>query len=222
MSVCVAQVMSDHVIAVREHATFAEIAAVMNRCRVASLPVIDTGNRVIGVVTEDDLLLRETPPGGALTGPRRRRAEHRKRTALTADRLMTAPAVTVTPDTPVRRAARLMHRHRIHHLPVVDPATGRLRGIVSRSDLLTVYERHDEDIHREITRDVIEETFALEPGDFTVAVAQGTVTVHGTVRHRSTAEALLRAIEAVDGVIEVRDHVRYRWDDTGVIPRAYL
>ncbi|MCO6004125.1 BON domain-containing protein [Actinoallomurus purpureus] len=71
-------------------------------------------------------------------------------------------------------------------------------------------------------RDVIEDTPALGPDPFTVTVAQGTVTLRGTVRHRSTAEALQQAIEAVDGVIAVEDHLRYRWDDTRPTPPAYL
>jgi CBS domain-containing protein len=148
--------MSDQVIAVRAKASFAEIAAVMNRWPIASPPVIDTDGRVAGVVSQDDLLLKQTPPGHIPAG-RRRRAERRKRAALTADRLMTSPAITITPDTPVRHAAQIMHRDRIHHLPVVDPVTGRLRGIVSRADLLAVYERPDEDIRREIFRDVVHE-----------------------------------------------------------------
>ena len=67
---------------------------------------------------------------------------------------MTAPAVTVGPDASVADAARLLRRHRIKRMPVVDPA-GPLLGIVSRADLLKVFLRSDADIAQEIREQVL-------------------------------------------------------------------
>jgi len=184
----------------------------MRRFCIASLPVIDRDDRVIGVVTEDDLLARQAraPTRGwrALLGGRR------GRDGSTAGELMTSPALTVTAVTPAREAARTMYRHRIHQLPVIDPASDRLIGIVTRSDLLAVYERPDEEIRREIVYEIIEDGFGLDPGGFVVTVALGTVTIRGEVARRSIARSLVDAIGRVEGVVSVADHLTHRLDDT--------
>lgn len=222
MNIRVADVMSERVIAVRQEADFAEIAGVMRRFGIASLPVIDEDNRVIGLVSADDLLLKEAGRGrGGVMAWRRRRAERRKIGAATARELMTTPAVSVTPATPAREAASLMYRRRIHQLPVVDPVTGRLRGIITRSDLLGVYERPDEEIRRDILTDVIEDDLRMDPDRFTVTVAGGTVTIGGRVERRSFVPDVIAAIERVDGVVAVRNRLTYRWDDSTPMPRAY-
>ena len=79
-----------------------------------------------------------------------RRKEHEKARGTTAGDLMTCPAVTVTPDDTVERAARLMYTRKVKRLPVVD-ANGHLVGIIGRADLLSVFDRTDEDIEPEIT-----------------------------------------------------------------------
>lgn len=222
MDICVADVMSERVIAVRQNAGFAEIAEVMRRFAVASLPVIDGDHRVIGLVSEDDMLLKEARRGrGGIAGWRHHRAERRKMAGATARDLMTAPAVSVTASTPAREAARTMYRRRIHQLPVVDPATGRLRGIVTRSDLLGVYDRPDEDIRREIRTDVIEDDLRMDPSRFAVTVADGTVTISGRLERRSAIPDVIEAIERVDGVVAVTNHLTYRWDDSAPMPRAH-
>ncbi|MFL6056384.1 MAG: CBS domain-containing protein [Actinoallomurus sp.] len=224
MNISVAELMSERVIAVRENAAFTEIVAVMRRCHVASLPVIDADSRVIGLVSEDDLLCKEADQGRktGFTGRVLGRRDRRKIAGRIARELMTSPAVTVTADTPAREAARLMYRHRIHQLPVLDPATGRLRGIVTRSDLLSVYERPDEDIRRDILAEVIEDTFAMDPDRFRVNVTDGTVTIRGEVQRRSVAVTLAEAIKRVDGVVAFKNHLAYQRDDTSPTPPAYF
>jgi len=214
----VADVMRAQVVAVREEARCAEIVGAMRRYRVSSLPVIDSGGRVIGQLYAYDML------GGNGGGPRghgrlrrllrraHRPGEDRPGGEPVATELMSAPAVTVTTATPAREAARAMYRHRIHQLPVVDSAP-RLIGMVTRSDLLAVYERPDEDIRREILHDIIERTLALPPERFDVHVVGGTVTVRGDLALRSAAVRLADAITHVDGVITVLDRLTYERDD---------
>ncbi|MGP3934066.1 CBS domain-containing protein [Nonomuraea sp. KM88] len=111
MSIEVREIMGRVAIAVLADASFAEIVAAMKRFAVGAVTVIDTDRRPMGVVSEDDLLLKEIEPvrhGMSMFESRHRRREHEKATGATASQLMTSPAITVTPDTSVRDAARLM------------------------------------------------------------------------------------------------------------------
>jgi len=218
--VSVADVMRDQVVAVRERARFAEIVAAMRRFHISSLPVIDAEDRVIGLISNYDLLLGDVAYGlGAAHFGRFGRFIHRAARPDVAGRLavelMSAPPVTVTAATPAREAAREMYRCRIHQLPVVDAATGRLTGIVTRSDLLAMYERPDEEIRREILYDIIEHTLAMPPERFEVTAVGGTVTIRGRLERRSDTLRLAEAIAHVAGVITVVDHLKYQLDDTG-------
>jgi CBS domain-containing protein len=223
--VSVADVMRDQVVAVREKARFAEIAAAMRRFHISSLPVIDSQDRVIGLISNYDLLLADGVPEGGRSRLLSR-FRHRDRSGSAerfATELMTSPAVTVTAVTPARDAAREMYRHRIHQLPVVDAVTGRLTGVITRSDLLAVYERPDEDIRAEILHGIIEHTLKMPPVRFGVTVVGGAVTIRGQLERRSAALRLAEAIAHVDGVITVIDHLTYACDDTTPkMPRARL
>jgi CBS domain-containing protein len=221
--------MRDQVVAVRERARFAEIVAAMRRFHISSLPVIDSQDRVIGLISNYDLLLGDVEAHrfGACRGRLLRRFLHRAErhdaAGKLATELMTAPPVTVTAATPAREAAREMYRCRIHQLPVVDALTDRLVGIVTRSDLLAVYERPDEDIRREILYDIIEHTLAMPPECFSVTAVGGAVTIDGRLERRSDALRLVDAITHVGGVITVIDHLAYQRDDTVTkAPRARL
>jgi len=209
MTSLVRDVMTNNVVAVRKEAEFKEIVEVMHRRRVSAFPVLDGGDRVIGVVSEADLLMREAyPPRPAASRLEQRRQVPPKADAMTAAELMTSPAVTITADATVTEAARMMHGHRIKRLPVVDDE-GRLTGIVSRVDLLGVYDRPDAGIGIEIAEQVIAGDFALDPSTFEVAVSGGVVTVVGKVERQAIALSLLDAVWDVAGVIDVRDRLSY-------------
>ena len=210
MSATVKDVMSTHVIAVREMASFKEIAIRLREQRVSAFPVIDDDNKVIGVVSEADLLTKEALEG---TVPRTLQSLTRQRVrsqvkAVTAADLMTKPAVTIGPGEPVSHAARLMFDKRVKRLPVTDD-DGRLIGIVTRSDVLSVYSRPDADIQREITQDLILCTFLCDPGRFTVTVKDGIVTIEGTPETASVGYDIIDAIRHVEGVVAVRDRLSY-------------
>ena len=127
-------------------------------------------------------------------------------TAVTAGQLLTSPAVTIHPDAPVAVAARVMRDRRLKRLPVVD-ADGSLIGIVSRVDLLSVYDRSDTDIQAEIMMQVIGDEFGLDPADFAVTVSAGVVTLVGSVEAEQTALELAARIRHVEGVVVVRDRL---------------
>jgi CBS-domain-containing membrane protein len=225
--VSVADVMRHQAVAVREKARFVEIVSAMRRFHISSLPVIDAQDRVIGLISDHDVLLGDRP--GAPQDHRRGLLDRLRRhpagtpgAGRLATELMSAPAVTVTAATPAREAARAMYRHRIHQLPVVDATNGRLTGIVTRSDLLAVYERPDEDIRREILYDIVEGTLGLPPERFDVTVMGGTVTIHGRLERHSAALRLAEAVAHVGGVITVMDHLTYELDDVARGPGARL
>ncbi len=209
MTSLVAEVMTYNVVAVRREAEYKEIVSVMHRRRVSAFPVLDESDRVIGVVSEADLLLREAyPPRPAAPRHEHHRKVPAKAGARTAAELMTTPAVTIAPQATVTEAARLMHDSKVKRLPVVD-ADGRLVGIVSRDDLLGVYDRPDAEILGEITDRLIGGDFTADPGEFAVTVASGVVTVAGKVERQETALRLLESVWDVAGVVDVRDRLNY-------------
>jgi CBS-domain-containing membrane protein len=213
MNSTVKDVMSTHVIAVRRSAGYKEMAAMLRDQRVSAFPVIDDDNKVIGVVSETDLLAKEALEG---TVPRTLQSLTRQRVrsqvnAVTAADLMTKPAVTIGPDKPVTDAARLMFNRRVKRLPVISD-DGTLIGIVTRSDVLSVYSRPDTEIQHQVTQDLILGTFLCDPGRFTVTVKDGIVTIEGTPESTSVGQDIIDAIRHTEGVVAVRDRLSYRMD----------
>jgi CBS domain-containing protein len=208
MNATVRDVMTTRVIAVKRSADYKEICAVLRRYRVSACPVINEAGKVVGVVSEADLLYKvadPNPPAG-LIRLRWKLGEESKVNAITAGQLMTSPAISVQPDVPVAVAARIMQNRHVRRLPVAGP-DGMLVGIVSRTDLLSVYERPDHDIREEVVADIIAVEFRLDPARFDVTVAAGVVTLAGPVAQADTALALLGRVRHVEGVVAVRDRL---------------
>ncbi|KQX46247.1 MULTISPECIES: CBS domain-containing protein [unclassified Streptomyces] len=201
----VADVMTKKVVAVQPGAEFKEIVAAMERWKVTAVPVVEGEGRVVGVVSEADLLLKEElhdhRPG--LVEQMRRLDATAKAGSHRAEDLMTSPAVTVAPGASLPRAARLMAARRVKRLPVVD-ASGVIQGIVSRSDLLKVFLRPDEDLAAEVRRDVVEHLFPLSRRRVEVRVDAGVVNLSGEVRDSALIPLAARLARAVEGVVDVR------------------
>ena len=132
MNAAVKDVMSTHVMAVRPNAPYKEIAAMLHEQRVSAFPVIDENNKVIGMVSETDLLAKEAFEGTVPRTPQSPTQDSLRTrvNAVTAAGLMTKPPVTIGPDEPVTRAARLMFDRRVKRLPVTSD-DGTLIGIVT-------------------------------------------------------------------------------------------
>jgi osmotically-inducible protein OsmY len=101
-----------------------------------------------------------------------------------------------------------MYRNQVKRLPVVDE-DGHLIGIVSRVDLLGIYDRPDVEICEEITERVIADDFVFDPNEFAVTVSGGVVTITGWVDRQEVALSLLQAVWDVAGVVDVRDRLTY-------------
>ena len=210
MSSTVKDVMSTHVIAVQPTAGYKEMAVTLRDQRVSAFPVIDEDYKVIGVVSESDLLTKEALEGtvpGTLPGLTQRRVRSQV-TGLTAADLMTRPAVTIGPDEPVSHAARLMYSKRVKRLPVTS-GDGTLIGIVTRSDVLSVYRRPDAEIKREITKDLILGTFSCDQARFDVTVKDGVVTITGAPETAQVGHDIIRSVRNMEGVVAVRDRLSY-------------
>src|SRR5260370_24016273 len=140
MKTRVRDIMTTQVVAVRRGASYKEMAAALRQHRVSAFPVVDDNGKVIGVVSEADMLAKEALSGdhtGTITALMHRR-DQEKADGLTAGDLMTHPAVTASPEDSVQLAARLMYTLRIKRLPVIN-ACGQLVGIISRTDVLAVF-----------------------------------------------------------------------------------
>ncbi|MGW7459452.1 CBS domain-containing protein [Streptomyces sp. NPDC054797] len=192
----VADLMTRTAISTQRGTTFKEIARLLDEFGITALPVVDETNRPVSVVSEADLLRRRTSGSGANT----------------AAELMTSPAITARPEWSVVRAARVMEKHRVKRLPVVDSA-GQLIGVVSRSDLLQLFLRRDRAIQEEILEDVLTHTLRLSPSALTVEVEDGLVTLSGSVQRRSLVPIVLRLCQSVDGVVDVINRLHFERND---------
>ncbi|MEV5845293.1 CBS domain-containing protein [Streptomyces sp. NPDC051985] len=200
----VSDVMTTTVVSVGREAPFKELVQLMRDWRVSALPVVEGEGRVVGVVSEADLLHKEEFRDG---DPDRYTQLHRikdmaKAGALTAGELMTSPAITVAPDATLAQAARIMARSRVKRLPVTD-GPGFLQGVVSRADLLKVFLRDDGEIAEEVRREVVSYLFPAPASVLRVEVHDGVVTLAGRIRDTSLVPVAARLVRAVEGVVDV-------------------
>ncbi|MEV7687471.1 CBS domain-containing protein [Streptomyces bungoensis] len=200
----VSDVMTRAVVGVGRGTRFKDIVERMEQAQVGAVPVLEGDGRVIGLVSEADLLpkeeFRDSDPDRVTQ--LRRLPDLAKAGALTAEELMSTPAVTVHGDATLAEAARIMAVRRVKRLPVVD-AEGVLVGVVSRGDLLKVFLRPDNDLADEIRRDVVDVLFPAPVEPVHIVVTDGVVTLTGTVREADRiplAERMARGVEGVVGV----------------------
>lgn len=204
----VSDVMTRTVVAVRRDASFKEIVRTMEQWQVSAVPVLEGEGRVIGVVSEADLLPKEEfrDSGPVLLEQRRRLSDVAKAGAVTAGDLMSTPALTIHPDTTLAQAARIMAVKHVKRLPVVDDL-GMLQGIVSRADLLKVFLRPDADIEEEVRRTVVSYLFPAFSHAIHVNVHEGVVTLRGHIHDTSLISVAVRLVRAVEGVVDVEPHL---------------
>ncbi|MET8945794.1 CBS domain-containing protein [Streptomyces sp. NPDC004542] len=200
----VSDVMTRAVVAVGREAPFKDIVERMDRWKVSALPVLEGDGRVIGLVSEADLLpkeeFRDSDPDRFTQ--RRRLPDLAKAGAVSAGELMSAPAVTVHADATLAEAARIMALRDVKRLPVVT-AEGLLEGVVSRGDLLKVFLRPDKDLADEIRRDVVDPLFPAPVEPVHVMVTEGVATLTGRVRDAARIPLAVRLVRGVEGVVDV-------------------
>ena len=211
----VRDVMTHDVICVTGDTPFKDIVDTLSKHRVSAVPVVDADQNVLGVVSESDLLAKVVaggdPRARIQSGLSTRAQTRRKSHGEVAGELMSAPAVTVHGESSVVHAARVAAMARVRRLPVVD-AHGSLVGIVTRSDLLRVFLRDDEEICTHIVA-MFDSQFCIDTTAVDIAVHDGVVTLTGEVERRLLITPLLDAVRATAGVVGVHDNLTYRFDD---------
>jgi CBS domain-containing protein len=212
----VGEVMTATVVTVPESATYHTVVDLMLSHGISAVPVVDSEGRVVGVVSEADLLYKvefaDREPARHLIERRRTRDGRIKALGTVAADLMTQPAITIGATETVGAAAALMSQRNVKRLPVVD-ANGVPVGIVSRRDLLEQYLRPDDGIVADIRDQVLLRTLWIEPDSITVDVTAGVVTLAGAVDRRSTVWLVEALVHAVPGVIDVHNNLSYHYDD---------
>ncbi|WP_083974753.1 Acg family FMN-binding oxidoreductase [Herbidospora daliensis] len=185
MPIKVGQVMGRTAVAVRRGTRRADIVSALDTYGIRQVTVVDHDNRPVGTVSETDL-----------------RSDKGRSDRLTAGDLMTSPAVTVTPDISVREAARLMYIHDVDQLPVVDPADGKIAGVVAQADVLPIITHLAGEVREEVVS-LIREITDLDPGTVSITVGEGVVDLAGTVPAGTPVPRLVEALRGIDGVVEV-------------------
>lgn len=204
--------MTKDVLTVAPDLPLRDVAALLSERKISGAPVCDQGNRVLGVISEADIIRKEQGLAPEVHGLARWfthlfDGELDKVEARTVREAMTAPAQTVRPFDSVSKAARLMVEHRINRLPVV--IDGRLVGIVTRADLVRAFVRSDDDIAKEICNDIILRTLWNSPDRFHVDVDDGEVTIAGEMSDAASAAMLVGFVERVPGVVGVRSRITW-------------
>ncbi|HYA00176.1 MAG TPA: CBS domain-containing protein [Candidatus Binatia bacterium] len=210
----VREVMTSPVITVPPNAPVKAVAEVLLSNRISAVPVVGSDGRVLGVVSEADLLIKELAMGSGAHLPwfegSHAHEIRRRREALTAEGLMSAPAISVHPDTPLRQAARTMCEKGINRVLVM--AGGWLVGMVSRADVLRIYLLADEQLRRQAER-LLSGTLGSGAAGIEVTVREGVAVVAGAVATHSDAGLVERLLARLEGVVAVENHLSWRFDD---------
>jgi len=211
----VKDVMTTNVLTVRADTSFKDTVALLVEHRVSGVPVVDADDRIVGLVTEADLVskeafdLRHRSPlavvADVVSGAGRWSG---KAAGLTAGEVMSDRVATVTPRMDVRTVARRMLDLGVKRFPVVDD-DGRLVGIVARQDLLRVFHRSDAHIAADIDARLADPMYAPEDHSVTAVVEDGVVTLLGSVRFSGELPGIVGLASAVPGVVHVNSHLAY-------------
>ncbi|WP_245959818.1 CBS domain-containing protein [Prauserella flavalba] len=216
--------MTRPVVTISGKTSFKDIVAVLAEHGIGSVPVVDAQDRPIGVVSEADLLAKEDrrgapEPPSLFTELRRWRRWNRARGRLAED-VMTRHVVTIGRDDTLGSAARRLAEGNLRRLYVVD-GTGKLVGVVARRDVLSVFLQPDEELGKLVRREVLHRAMWLDPGTVTVHVKDGVVSLSGTLERRSEVDIAGNLTAAIPGVVDVRNDLRAKVDDTAATGKSF-
>ena len=208
----VRDVMTTDVTTVAPDTDLRDVAALLVKQRISGVPVVEAG-RVVGVVSEQDILFKERPSDNLHRGVLAWLLDEGdlmlKIDARTAGAAMSRPAITIPPARGVADAAALMLDESVSRLPVVE--NGKLVGIVTRHDLVRAFARSDEEIWQEIESDPIVRSYWRRPTSYDVAVQKGEVTLSGKVGNKDDAKVIEAFVDRVPGVVGVVS--RLHWEN---------
>ena len=214
-------IMVRNVVSVGPEAPVREVASLMLERRISGVPVVDGERHVLGIVSEGDLIQRpeiDTDHAargwlGLFLSDEDRARDFIKSHGRKAREVMTQPALWTGPDTPLGEVVRLMERHRVKRLVIVEH--GKLAGLVTRADLLRAMVAHrdavpaasdDQEVRERVDRMLRDEDWA-DSAYVYVRVENGVAHLWGTVESASQREALIIAVRGVPGVKDVEPHL---------------
>lgn len=216
-------IMTTNVITVTGDSRVDEIAALLLQRNISGVPVVDAEGRVLGIVSEGDLMHR--PESGTerprswwlrLMADSQEDAEQYTKThGMRAEEVMTRDVIAVGEDTSVGDIAQLLEERRIKRVPVLRD--GKLVGLVSRANLLhglvarkdkiaAAPSADDRSIREQISAEIERQDW-VSHGSFNVIVTDGRVELWGWVDSDQERQALLVVAENVTGVRAVEDHL---------------
>jgi CBS domain-containing protein len=208
--------MTRDVITIGPDASLKEAARRMIEAGISGLPVTTDAGSLVGIITEADFVSTEA-------GRRREKRAGLLRLVYKdvelpthermVDEVMSTDLVVLGPEADHAEAARLMQSEGIKRIPVVDD-DGRLVGLVSRSDVLRIFARSDQEIIDEIQDHVIGDILWIDPKRLDIQCAEGNVVLRGRLETRSDAELLARLIARLDGVLSVANYLEFDVDNT--------
>ena len=211
----VQDLMTRSVLTVRPDTPLKDAAALLSEHRISGLPVVDGERRVLGVLSEGDILFKESNGRESKQGFLERLLAvpqpglELKIAARTTGEAMSAPALTIGPRRPVTEAATTMIDEGVNRLPVIDDEE-RLIGIITRADLVRAFVRSDAEVEHEIREDVIRRTLWIEPATIHIEVDEGEVSLSGEVETKGDAELIPTYVQRVPGVVSVLSKLRWR------------
>jgi CBS domain-containing protein len=216
----VSELMTEKVLTIGPEAPIKDVAKVLISNGISGLPVCDIEGRVLGVISEGDILYKEHDPReGHVGGPlgwiidgTPNYAGVAKAKALTARKAMTSPAITIASWEPAATAAQIMCERHVNRLPVVKD--GLLVGIVTRADLVRAFTRTDAEIERELKEDILERIMWIDAGKVEISVQDGVAALSGRLEIRSDVDLLERLVAHVPGVLGTESTVAWKVDDT--------
>jgi CBS domain-containing protein len=211
----VRDLMQSDVLTTSPEESLKDVARTLVENRISGMPVCGPDRKVLGVISEGDVLFKErgrpeqrsAPLGWLLDGGSK--TDLKKATARTVRDAMTAPAITVRPSSSATEAARRMIEHGVNRLPVVTQDE-RLVGIVTRADLVRAFARPDAAIATEIQKDIVERVLWVEPSTIDILVREGEVRIGGELETSTDVEIFERLVERVPGVVSVQSTVTAR------------
>ena len=214
-------VMVSPVITAKPSASVREVAQLFLKHRISAVPVVDDQDRIVGIVSEGDLLHRAEAATSrqrswwllALTSDETLAGEYVKAHARRITDVMTTNVVTVGPDTPVHEIATLLERKAIKRVPVVE--NGRLVGVVSRANLIQAVGSARDTADAPVSDSIIRETLVAhlkrQPWAHTslvnITVTNGVVDLWGYMDSDAGRKAIRVAAEATKGVNAVNDNL---------------
>jgi CBS domain-containing protein len=215
-------IMTRNVITIDADSTVAEAAKRMLDHRISGMPVVDPQGRVIGVISEGDLL-RRTETGterraswwlGLVAGASSQAEHFTKSHGRTVRDVMSAKLISVDENAPLNEVVHLMESRRIKRVPVVR--NHDVVGIISRANLMRVLTTlepgavtgsvDDKTIRERVLAAYAEQPWAPDFGE-NVVVKDGVVHLWGSVRTESQRNALVVGARNVEGVKDVVDHI---------------